>query len=245
MRKINKYKFSGIATTNHTVIAIMLLFSLSILAQGAAALPMVFKTETIGSVENGHTYSIHIYNVDDVAEAIVNGNVIGPYNAGSDVVIDITTDLAQGSGNTISFYTTNNVGGWTYGFDLLKDSIPIWSDTCGIFTVDGCMGNDQHLGPVYQSVLILPAQAPLFSFVRGGDNGLWYKTYDGKSWSNWVSLGGFLTSDPDSAKLNGDTYVFVRGGDNGLWYQKYNSVSNSWEGWISLGGVVTSGPGAS
>jgi hypothetical protein len=33
-------------------------------------------------------------------------------------------------------------------------------------------------------------------FVRGQDNALWHRTFDGNRWSNWESLGGVLTSGP-------------------------------------------------
>ena len=82
-----------------------------------------------------------------------------------------------------------------------------------------------------------------FVFVRGTDNGLWYRTYDGTTWSGWVGLGGTLASDPDSATWDGKTYVFARGTDNGLWYRTFDGLH--WSGWTSLGGVITSGPGAS
>ena len=81
-----------------------------------------------------------------------------------------------------------------------------------------------------------------FVFVRGTDNGLWYRTY-GTTWSSWIGLGGTLVSDPDSVTWDGKTYVFVRGTDNGLWYRTFDGLH--WSGWTSLGGVITSGPGAS
>ncbi|GAG87462.1 unnamed protein product, partial [marine sediment metagenome] len=35
-------------------------------------------------------------------------------------------------------------------------------------------------------------------FVRGTDNALWYKWWDG-AWHGFKSLGGFLIADPDVA----------------------------------------------
>lgn len=79
-------------------------------------------------------------------------------------------------------------------------------------------------------------------FVRSTDNALWYRGFDGTSWSSWKSLGGVLSSDPDAASLSGNTYAFVRGTDNKLWYRKFDGTS--WSSWANLGGVLNSAPGA-
>jgi hypothetical protein len=58
-------------------------------------------------------------------------------------------------------------------------------------------------------------------FVRGSDNALWHRWYDG-SWSAWESLGGHLTSDPTAASWGRDRIdVFARFPDNGLWNRSY------------------------
>jgi hypothetical protein len=65
------------------------------------------------------------------------------------------------------------------------------------------------------------APGRLDTFVRGGDNALWHKWFQG-GWSNWESLGGVLTSDPAVASWSpGRLDVFVRGGDNALWHKWY------------------------
>jgi hypothetical protein len=61
-------------------------------------------------------------------------------------------------------------------------------------------------------------------FARGTDDALWHKWYDGR-WSDWVSLGGTLTSD--SAAVSWDRRridVFVRGSDHALWHKWYDGV---------------------
>jgi peptidoglycan hydrolase-like protein with peptidoglycan-binding domain len=69
------------------------------------------------------------------------------------------------------------------------------------------------------------------------------KLYGAKTgWSNWESLGGILTSDPDvSSWARGRLDTFVRGTDNALWHKWF---SNGWSHWESLGGFLTSGPAA-
>ncbi len=56
-------------------------------------------------------------------------------------------------------------------------------------------------------------------FMRGADNVLRYRRWDGMGWSLWTSLGGFLTSAPSAVSWGvGRTDVFARGGDNALWH---------------------------
>ena len=86
------------------------------------------------------------------------------------------------------------------------------------------------------------ASGRLDTFVRGTDNALWHKWFDG-GWSGWESLGGVLTSDPAAVSWgNGRIDVFVRGTDNALWHRWFQ---NGWSGWESLGGVLTSAPSVS
>ncbi|HYL43726.1 MAG TPA: hypothetical protein VEU97_10100, partial [Ktedonobacteraceae bacterium] len=76
-------------------------------------------------------------------------------------------------------------------------------------------------------------------FVRGTDNALWYKWFDG-TWHDWVSLGGSFTSDPAVTSWGpGRLDVFVRGSDNTLQHIWYDGTLHSWE---SLGGALSSSP---
>ena len=81
-------------------------------------------------------------------------------------------------------------------------------------------------------------------FVKGTDNALWHKWWDGTSWSSgWENLGGILTSSPGAVSWgNNRIDVFVKGTDNALWHKWWDG--NSWSNWESLGGVLTSAPGA-
>src|SRR5918998_877771 len=59
--------------------------------------------------------------------------------------------------------------------------------------------------------------------------------------SDWESLGGVLTSDPDAVSwVFGRIDVFARGTDRALWHKWYDG---GWSDWESLGGVLTSAPG--
>ncbi len=82
----------------------------------------------------------------------------------------------------------------------------------------------------------------LDDFIRGTDNALWHKWFEGK-WSGWESLGGVLTSDPAAVSWSkGRIDVFVRGTDNALWHKWFDG---KWSDWESLGGDLSSGPAVS
>jgi microsomal dipeptidase-like Zn-dependent dipeptidase len=65
-------------------------------------------------------------------------------------------------------------------------------------------------------------------FVRGTDNALWTKWYDGNNWSGYLQLGGEpIASDPAAVSWGPNRIdVFVRGTDNALWTKWYDG--NNW-----------------
>ena len=79
-------------------------------------------------------------------------------------------------------------------------------------------------------------------FFRGGDNALWWKHWNGATWSASTSQGGILTSDPAAASPgSGLLNVFVRGNDSAIWVNTTTNGGASWSGWQSLGGQIPAG----
>lgn len=77
-------------------------------------------------------------------------------------------------------------------------------------------------------------------FVRGQDNAIWQRTWNG-AWSEWVSIGGAMTSAPAAVSWGpGRVDVFARGPDDALWTDAW--TGSSWTGWRSLGGLLDSTP---
>jgi hypothetical protein len=79
-------------------------------------------------------------------------------------------------------------------------------------------------------------------FVRGTDNQLWHKWWDGSGWRGWEALGGVLASGPDAtscAAMHLD--VVVLGNDGQLWRKGYNGTS--WGQWTPIAGGWTSKAG--
>ena len=90
-------------------------------------------------------------------------------------------------------------------------------------------------------------------FARGEDNALWvswlgYFIGDASSryvWSDWFSMGGSLTSDPDCLYwAPGEIDCFARGTDNAIWRRVSVLLNGEAQPWESLGGNLTSGPSA-
>lgn len=69
-------------------------------------------------------------------------------------------------------------------------------------------------------------------FVQGQDKALWWRHWDGTTWSVWKSLGGVLTSDPAAMSEGlGKMTVFVRGTDNALWKISTTDGGATWSAW--------------
>jgi len=80
-------------------------------------------------------------------------------------------------------------------------------------------------------------------FVRGTDNCLYTKSWDGKQWHNWFQLGvEQISSDPAAVSWGPNRIdVFARGTDNCLYTKSWDG--NQWRNWFQLGvEKISSGP---
>ncbi|TMF39134.1 MAG: hypothetical protein E6I27_02320 [Chloroflexi bacterium] len=78
-------------------------------------------------------------------------------------------------------------------------------------------------------------------FVRGSDNALWHRMWNGSAWAAWESLGGVITSAPAAVSWSGNRIdILARGQDRALWHRFSNGTT--WSGWERLGGALASGP---
>ena len=81
-------------------------------------------------------------------------------------------------------------------------------------------------------------------FAKGTDGALWWKHWDGTTWSAGTSLGGYLTSDPAAVSRSaGKITVFVRGGSGSLWSKSTTDGGATWSGWNEIGGQLLAGTG--
>lgn len=79
----------------------------------------------------------------------------------------------------------------------------------------------------------------------GTNDSLSALTWNGSSWGNWQSLGGYLPSQRIAAQplAGNQLHVFGVGGNASLYDDTL--TGSSWSGWQSLGGTVTTSPTAS
>lgn len=96
--------------------------------------------------------------------------------------------------------------------------------------------------------VIAPTTNRLELYVRGLDNLVWQRRYDGTTWSNWSGLGGMTYASPAASARRGTSIVdlFIRGTDNAI-YQRSRNGSTWSPGWVSIGapsGGATSAPAA-
>ena len=87
----------------------------------------------------------------------------------------------------------------------------------------------------------------LYLTVRGSDDGIYLRSYDG-SWSSWSSLPGGTNDavgaciqpskpDPDAA-----LHIVVRGMTGGMYHGTYDLNSESFLGWTWISGETPSPP---
>lgn len=71
------------------------------------------------------------------------------------------------------------------------------------------------------------------------DNAVWYAVYDGKSWTEWVSLGGDFAAPPKAiSKGPGQLDIFAIGRTGELMWRNWNNDRGTWQPpgqWANLG----------
>lgn len=134
---------------------IFVVVAIFLLATGIAAAIPIDKKETLGPYGQGHKYYVHVYNVDDIATAAVNGKVVVTEKfQGDSGWVDITDKMQQGK-NIIEFDLVNTIIGYSYGFEIRQDdSNIIFKDECGFAGFHACF-NDDTSGQVYHNVITI------------------------------------------------------------------------------------------
>jgi hypothetical protein len=145
---------------------------------------------------------------------IVDGDDIGVYDFGS--IMHYPTHAFSKNGQP----TIEPVGGQVIG---QRTGLSVGD----VAAVRAMYGSDwESLGGVLSSGpdVCSWSEGRLDVFVRGTDNALHHKWFDG-GWSDWESLGGILTSDPSAVSWgNGRIDVFVRGIDDALRHKWFDGA---------------------
>jgi len=120
-------------------------------------------------------------------------------------------------------------GGFELGYWLLDDV-----DVGDTSPYRVTMNTNHNLTAVF---VVPPANAYLV--VRGADDSVWYRSFDGSSWSGWIGVGGQTYDTPAAAVLNGKLHIIVNGTDGGLWWGVVDLSDNSFSGWQGISGHGT------
>ena len=117
------------------------------------------------------------------------------------------------------------------------------SNGCWVKSAPALWSNWEGLGGVLTSAPTVASWGTnrLDVFVRGTDNAMHHKWWDGSRWNNWESLGGVLKDAPGCTSWGTNRIdCFVRGTDDQLWHKWWDG--SHWQAWEGLGGVLTSAP---
>ncbi|MDP2656655.1 MAG: hypothetical protein Q8P11_03785 [bacterium] len=120
--------------------------------------PTYYPTQPAPSYpsQTSNRYYVRLFNVDNVAYAIINGNKTYTASYGADNLIDVTDYIHSGN-NTIQFKLYNDTAGYTWGFQIKRNDQVLFSEIAGLVGVTGANGNDaKHtFQDVYNKTVIL------------------------------------------------------------------------------------------
>lgn len=122
-------------------------FALSLLAAFLGSSVML----ATGELRAEPVYSLRLFNTDDRMEAFANGSatpILTNEFLSDTGFVDISSFLAAGV-NTLTLRLSNTFSGYTYGYQLRRNSAIIDEAICGTVTVAGCNSNDDALGNVF------------------------------------------------------------------------------------------------
>lgn len=199
--------------------------------------PTYLSASTLASQSGVHSFASHRDNFDGVAEwdtwydSDIGCNLMQYFD-------DVTSLAAkydvvnQYNLRGVGFFTLDYGGGAPELWHLIENK---FATTTPWYSLGGVLSSNASTSSWGASRTDV--------FVRGSDNALWHRSFDGSTWSAWESLGGTLTSNPAAVSWGPNRVdVFVRGTDGALWHRSFDGTT--WSAWDSIGGIATSGPSA-
>jgi hypothetical protein len=121
--------------------------------------------------------ALRLFNTDDRLDAYVTNSAFSSQLflsnnfLGDTGSVDFSSFLRSGD-NRIDLALTNNLGGYTYGFQFRHDGTIVNAGVCGQVNVAGCNDNNAAVGTVFTHALLFtvpePATLALFAFALAG-----------------------------------------------------------------------------
>jgi hypothetical protein len=78
--------------------------------------------------------------------------------------------------------------------------------------------------------------------VRGSDNGIYWRKYDGSTWSGWTRLPGSTIDSPAICLLDNDLHMAVMGSDTRIYHGWIDLDTDAFSGWNKLSGSTPNAP---
>lgn len=98
---------------------------------------------------SANRYYIRLYNVDNIATAVVNGRETFKAGYGADSWFDIT-NLIKRENNTVNFKTYNDTSAYAWGYQIKRNDQVIFSESAGTVGILGA--NNGDITHTYQDV---------------------------------------------------------------------------------------------
>lgn len=100
------------------------------------------------------TYGLRLFNTDDTLQAFITNSTYTDHPVlfngflGDTGIVDITSFISPGP-NTLTLRLTNVGSGYTYGYQVFRNSAVIDEANCGTVNVVGCNSNNNAMGNVF------------------------------------------------------------------------------------------------
>ena len=125
--------------------------------------------------------------------------------------------------------------------DMFMNYMDYVNDGCMVMFTQGQVNRAQICMLEVRSTFLAGGLAGrLEVFARGMDSALWHiwQTAPSNGWSDWGSMGGWISDPVVARNADGRLEVFVIGTDHALWHIWQTAPNNGWSDWGSMGGVI-------
>jgi hypothetical protein len=152
------------------------------------------------------------------------------YRLGASVIADIN----DGGSNAVAPAPGYNAGaGW--------DACTGLGRLNGAALLAALQSQGTELGDVFNISATAWAANRLDVFVKGTDDAMYHKWWNGSAWGGFENLAGVINSAPEAVSWGANRLdIFAKGTDNAMYHKWWNG--SAWGGWENLGGVLDSAP---
>ena len=198
--------------------------------------------------------------------------VLGNYDSlrivDADVELDTGDPWSAGAGCPSGKYDVQNIGTHEVGhnvgladlYDLGDSEMTMygyadvgetkkrtleWGDQAGVRALYPSLSIFTQLpGATSSSPALVSDGSEFHMVVRGLDNGIYYGTTAGGSWTgSWRKIPGATNDVPAIVVLDGKLHLVVRGTDNGIYHSYIDLTTGAWSGgWTRIPGASSSSP---